>query len=100
MSSLQVAIERLATLGEVEQNPDARKTFLEFREQLTKGEIRAAEKIDWPFTRLKVNAWRTQTNFDLAVDLSAVAGDYSGANFDADLCECAASGGAACGSAE
>jgi len=57
MSSLQAAIERLATLGEVEQNPDARKTFLEFREQLTKGEIRAAEKIDGEW---KVNAWVKQ----------------------------------------
>jgi 2,3,4,5-tetrahydropyridine-2-carboxylate N-succinyltransferase len=57
MSSLQAAIERLATLGEVEQNPDARKTFLEFREQLTKGEIRAAEKIDGDW---KVNAWVKQ----------------------------------------
>ena len=57
MSSLQSAIERLATLGEVEQNPDARKTFLEFREQLTQGKVRAAEKIngDW-----KVNAWVKQ----------------------------------------
>jgi 2,3,4,5-tetrahydropyridine-2,6-dicarboxylate N-succinyltransferase len=57
MSSLQTVIERLATLGEVEQNPDARKTFLEFREQLTKGEIRAAEKIDGDW---KVNAWVKQ----------------------------------------
>jgi 2,3,4,5-tetrahydropyridine-2,6-dicarboxylate N-succinyltransferase len=57
MSSLQAAIERLATLGEVEQNPDARKIFLEFREQLTKGEIRAAEKIDGEW---KVNAWVKQ----------------------------------------
>ena len=38
MPSLQSAIERLATLGEVERNPDARKTFLEFREQLTQGQ--------------------------------------------------------------
>jgi hypothetical protein len=54
MPSLQSVIERLATLGEVERNPDARKTFLEFREQLTQGKIRAAEKSngDW-----KVNAW-------------------------------------------
>ena len=53
MPSLQSVIERLATLGEVERNPDARKTFLEFREQLTQGKIRAAEKNngDW-----KVNA--------------------------------------------
>ena len=57
MPSLQSAIERLATLGEVERNPDARKTFLEFREQLTQGKIRAAEKVngDW-----KVNAWVKQ----------------------------------------
>jgi 2,3,4,5-tetrahydropyridine-2,6-dicarboxylate N-succinyltransferase len=57
MPSLQSVIERLATLGEVERNPDARKTFLEFREQLTQGKIRAAEKSngDW-----KVNAWVKQ----------------------------------------
>src|SRR5882762_771540 len=57
MPSLQSVIERLATLGEVERNPDARKTFIEFREQLTQGKIRAAEKIngDW-----KVNAWVKQ----------------------------------------
>jgi len=57
MPSLQAAIERLATLGEVERNPDARKTFLEFREQLTLGKIRAAEKLngDW-----RVNAWVKQ----------------------------------------
>ncbi len=57
MPSLQSAIERLATLGEVEGNPDARNTFLEFREQLTRGKIRAAEKIngDW-----KVNSWVKQ----------------------------------------
>jgi 2,3,4,5-tetrahydropyridine-2-carboxylate N-succinyltransferase len=57
MSSLQAAIERLATLGEVEQNPEARKTFLDFREQLTKGQIRAAEKIDGEW---KVNTWVKQ----------------------------------------
>ena len=46
MPSLKSAIERLASLGEVERNPDARATFLEFREQLTQGKIRAAEKIN------------------------------------------------------
>ena len=45
MPSLQSAIERLATLGEVERNPDARQTFFDFREQLTRGKIRAAEKV-------------------------------------------------------
>src|SRR6202047_5172979 len=57
MSSLQSAIERLATLGEVERNPDARQTFLDFREQLTQGQIRAAEKVNGQW---KVNAWVKQ----------------------------------------
>ena len=57
MPSLQFAIERLATLGEVEHNPDARKTFLEFREQLTHGRIRAADKSNGEW---KVNAWVKQ----------------------------------------
>src|SRR5581483_8556754 len=57
MHPLQPAIERLATLGEVEQSPEARKTFLEFREELTKGNIRAAEKIDGEWV---TNAWVKQ----------------------------------------
>jgi 2,3,4,5-tetrahydropyridine-2-carboxylate N-succinyltransferase len=57
MPSLQSAIERLATLGEVEHNPEARQTFLKFRDQLTQGKIRAAEKIDGQW---KVNAWVKQ----------------------------------------
>src|SRR6476620_3411979 len=57
MPSLQSAIERLATLGEVEHNPEARQTFLKFRDQLTQGKIRAAEKIDGEW---KVNAWVKQ----------------------------------------
>lgn len=54
MSSLQSSIERLASLGEVESNPEARKVFLEFRDQLTHGKIRAAERSgnDWV-----VNVW-------------------------------------------
>jgi 2,3,4,5-tetrahydropyridine-2-carboxylate N-succinyltransferase len=54
MQALQAAIERLASLGEVEHNPEARKTFLEFRDALTQGKIRAAEKRngDWI-----VNGW-------------------------------------------
>src|ERR1700681_4352517 len=57
MPSLQSVIERLATLGEVERNPDARNTFLDFREQLTLGKVRAAEKVngDW-----RVNPWVKQ----------------------------------------
>ncbi|HEY1660320.1 MAG TPA: 2,3,4,5-tetrahydropyridine-2,6-dicarboxylate N-succinyltransferase [Candidatus Sulfotelmatobacter sp.] len=44
MQSLKFSIERLAAWGEIEHNPDARPVFLEFREALTQGKIRAAEK--------------------------------------------------------
>jgi 2,3,4,5-tetrahydropyridine-2-carboxylate N-succinyltransferase len=54
MQSLKTSIERLAALGEVEHNPEARPVFLEFREALTQGKIRAAEKIDG---RWVVNIW-------------------------------------------
>src|SRR5256885_7862724 len=54
MSSLKASIERLAALGEVEHNPEARPAFLEFRDALTQGKIRAAEKIDG---RWVVNTW-------------------------------------------
>src|ERR1700739_513103 len=54
MQSLKSSIERLAALGEVEHNPDARPVFLEFRDALTQGKIRAAEKIDGRWT---VNTW-------------------------------------------
>jgi len=57
MPTLKSSIERLATSGEIEQNPGARRTFLEFRDQLTQGKIRAAEKIDG---RWIVNAWVKQ----------------------------------------
>jgi 2,3,4,5-tetrahydropyridine-2,6-dicarboxylate N-succinyltransferase len=54
MQTLQSSIERLAALGEVAQNPEARKTFLEFRDALTAGKIRAAEKVNSQWT---VNPW-------------------------------------------
>jgi 2,3,4,5-tetrahydropyridine-2,6-dicarboxylate N-succinyltransferase len=54
MQSLKTSIERLAALGEVEHNPEARPVFFEFREALTQGKIRAAEKIDG---RWIVNTW-------------------------------------------
>jgi 2,3,4,5-tetrahydropyridine-2,6-dicarboxylate N-succinyltransferase len=57
MSSLKSSIERLAALGEVERNPEARQTFFEFRDQLTQGKIRAAEKVDG---RWRVNVWVKQ----------------------------------------
>ena len=57
MSSLKSSIERLAAQGEVEHDPEARKTFLEFRDQLTEGKIRAAEKLE---NKWQVNAWVKQ----------------------------------------
>src|SRR5215468_10818204 len=57
MQSLKTSIERLASMGEVEQKPEARKVFLEFRDALTQGKIRAAEKINGRWT---VNAWVKQ----------------------------------------
>src|SRR5215472_3894494 len=57
MESLKTSIERLASMGEVEQKPEARKVFLEFRDALTHGKIRAAEKVDG---RWIVNAWVKQ----------------------------------------
>ena len=57
MHPLRPAIERLASLGEVERSPEARRTFLEFRDELTKGTIRAAEKIDGQWV---VNVWVKQ----------------------------------------
>jgi 2,3,4,5-tetrahydropyridine-2-carboxylate N-succinyltransferase len=57
MPSLQSAIESLASLGEIQGNPEARTIFREFREQLTQGKIRAAERIDGKW---KVNVWVKQ----------------------------------------
>jgi 2,3,4,5-tetrahydropyridine-2,6-dicarboxylate N-succinyltransferase len=54
MQSLKSSIEHLAALGEVEHNPEARRVFLEFRDALTQGKIRAAEKIG---RRWVVNSW-------------------------------------------
>jgi 2,3,4,5-tetrahydropyridine-2,6-dicarboxylate N-succinyltransferase len=54
MHKLQAAIERLASLGEVESDPEARKIFLEFRDALTQGRIRAAENAGG---RWFVNVW-------------------------------------------
>jgi 2,3,4,5-tetrahydropyridine-2,6-dicarboxylate N-succinyltransferase len=57
MSDLKSSIERLATHGEVENDTHAREVFLEFRDQLTQGKIRAAEKVDGKWI---VNAWVKQ----------------------------------------
>src|SRR5262249_4800827 len=45
MHALKTAIERLSSLQSIEQTLEARQLFLELREQLTRGKIRAAEKI-------------------------------------------------------
>ncbi len=62
MSSLQSSVERLAALGEVEREPEARGIFFEFRDALTQGKIRAAEKLDGSNRggRWIVNAWVKQ----------------------------------------
>ena len=57
MQSLKSSIERLAALGEVERNPEARPAFLEFRDALTQGKIRAAENIGGHWT---VHTWVKQ----------------------------------------
>jgi 2,3,4,5-tetrahydropyridine-2,6-dicarboxylate N-succinyltransferase len=54
MHPLQAPIERLASLGEIEGNPEARQIFLQFRDELTCGNIRAAEKVDSEWV---VNTW-------------------------------------------
>src|SRR5579885_341587 len=53
--NLQSEIERLAAANT--PDPDARKIFLEFREALTRGEVRAAEQINGEW---KVNVWVKQ----------------------------------------
>jgi 2,3,4,5-tetrahydropyridine-2-carboxylate N-succinyltransferase len=57
MQSLKSALERLATAGSVKRDTEARRLFLDFREQLTRGKIRAAEKIDGEW---RVNVWVKQ----------------------------------------
>ena len=56
MTDLQSSIERLAQ-AEAEHGPNVRNIFLEFRDALTQGKIRAAEKIDG---RWVTNAWVKQ----------------------------------------
>src|SRR3954462_6962973 len=58
MHPLQAGIERLYALGAEARNVSgARAVFSDFRDALTKGEIRAAEKIDGQWT---VNVWVKQ----------------------------------------
>src|SRR5438045_8242840 len=55
MHALQTEIERLASSNQLGAN--AREVFLNFRDALTRGEIRAAEEIDGKW---EVNAWVKQ----------------------------------------
>src|SRR5438874_13157579 len=55
MHALQTEIERLASSNQLGAN--AREVFLNFRDALTRGEIRAAEQIDGKW---KVNVWVKQ----------------------------------------
>ena len=82
MQPLKSSIERLSALGEVEHDPEARKTFLEFRDQLTQGKIRAAEKVDVPGKpgRWTVNAWVKQ-GILLGFRLGALAEMPAGLSF-------------------
>jgi len=58
MHPLQTAIERYYGAGaKAGDDPQARQTFMKFRKALTKGEIRAAEKIDGTW---RTNAWVKQ----------------------------------------
>ena len=57
MHDLQPAIERLCALGEVEHDAEARHVFIEFRDALTHGKIRAAEKSGDTWV---VNTWVKQ----------------------------------------
>ena len=77
MSSLKSSIEKLSAQGEVAHDPEARKIFLEFRDQLTQGKIRAAEKVDGQWT---VNAWVKQ-GILLGFRLGALADMTAGLSF-------------------
>ncbi len=57
LSRLKSAIERLSTGDEIGNAAEARRTFLDFRAALTRGEVRAAEKASG---RWVVNAWVKQ----------------------------------------
>jgi 2,3,4,5-tetrahydropyridine-2-carboxylate N-succinyltransferase len=83
MQSLKSRIERLASLGEVERNPEARQIFMDFRDELTQGKIRASEKINGEWT---VNVWVKQgilLGFRLG-ELSEMAQDASLSFVDKD----------------
>jgi 2,3,4,5-tetrahydropyridine-2-carboxylate N-succinyltransferase len=55
--TLKSAIEHLSTRETIADPDEARRTFLDFRASLTRGEVRAAEKVDGHWV---VNAWVKQ----------------------------------------
>jgi 2,3,4,5-tetrahydropyridine-2-carboxylate N-succinyltransferase len=57
LTTLKSAIERLSTAETVSNSSEARRTFLDFRAALTRGEVRAAEKVA---DRWVVNTWVKQ----------------------------------------
>ena len=57
LTELKSAIEALSELSTIHSPVEARRTFLDFRAALTRGEIRAAEQIDG---RWVVNTWVKQ----------------------------------------
>jgi 2,3,4,5-tetrahydropyridine-2,6-dicarboxylate N-succinyltransferase len=57
MQNLRAAIEGLASLRDVERNPEAHGIFIEFRDALTAGKVRAAEKQNEHWV---VNTWVKQ----------------------------------------
>src|SRR5436189_638403 len=77
MESLQSAIERLASQDEKQLDRDARQTFMDFRDELTKGKIRAAQKIDGKWV---VNTW-----VKLGILLGFRLGELSESRLDASL---------------
>ena len=54
---MRSAIDALSSVETIADPADARRTFFDFRARLTRGEIRAAEKLDGRWT---VNAWVKQ----------------------------------------
>lgn len=75
--SLQSSIEQLTATDGVASDPNARKVFLEFRDALTHGKIRAAEKVDGKWV---VNAWVKQ-GILLGFRLGALAEMPAGLSF-------------------
>jgi len=78
MQSLKSAIELLAAAGSVKRDAEARRLFLDFREQLTRGKVRAAEKIDGEWC---VNVWVKQ-----GILLGFRLGELTETGTDSGLC--------------